>query len=262
MAEIRPKVETLFRDWAAGDVPQKNIGAVENRDRPAIYVVDRPGAQQSVILAGEVAPPRSAADEVAVESMNTIFGGSFTSRINMNLREDKHWSYGAGSFLPDTRAQRPFIAFAPVQTDKTKDSMAEVARELSDYVGARPATEEELAKAKDQLTRTLPGSWETNRRVAGSIAEILRFGLPDDYFSTYPDQVRRLTRSDVAAAARKVLQPDRILWVVIGDRAKIEPGLRELGWGEIGLLDADGRPVAAEAVPAAGAGERPGAAGR
>ena len=174
--------------------------------------------------------------------MNNVVGGNFTSRLNMNLREDKHWSYGAGTFIAGTKAQRPFLAFAPVQTDKTKESLAEMMKEMRDIVGGRPATDPELDKAKDLATRTLPGQWETMRSVGASIGEILRYGLPDDYFTTYPGRVRALKLNDVAAAAKKVVQPDKLVWVVVGDRAKIEDGIKSLGWGDIRLLDADGNP--------------------
>ncbi len=161
----------------------------------------------------------------------------------MNLREDKHWSYGAGTFVAVTKAQRPMLAFAPVQTDKTKDSLVEIMKEMTDIVGPRPATGAELDKAKDLATRTLPGQWETTGAVGASIGEILRYGLPDDYFTTYPDKVRALKLEDVTAAAKKVVRPEKLVWVVVGDRAKTEPEIRSLNWGEIRYLDADGNPV-------------------
>ncbi len=243
MAEIRPKIEALFKDWAKGTAPKKNIQTVEAKDRKAVYIIDKPGALQSVVLAGLPAPARTPADEVAIEAMNNIVGGDFTARLNMNLREDKHWSYGAGTFIAGTKAQRPLLAYAPVQTDKTKDSLVEIMKEMSDIVGPRPATGPELDKAKDLATRTLPGQWETMGAVGASIGEILRYGLPDDYFTTYPDKVRALKLDDVTAAAKKVVRPEKLTWVVVGDRAKIEPEIRSLGWGEIRYLDADGNLV-------------------
>src|ERR1051326_7614083 len=120
--EILPRLEKLFDGWKPGEVPSKNISPVEQQRKSAVYLIDRPDSLQSVILAGHVAPPRSNPDEIAIETMNTILGGTFTSRVNMNLREDKHWSYGAFTLLWPARGQRPFIAYAPVQTDKTKES--------------------------------------------------------------------------------------------------------------------------------------------
>ena len=140
--------------------------------------------------------------------MNNVLGGMFISRVNMNLREDKHWSYGAGTFFFDARGQRPFIAYAPVQTDKTKESLQELAKELKGIRGEKPVTADELQTAKNGLVLTLSGRWETARAVAGSLGEIVRFGFPDDYYASYPGKVRATTLADVAAAA-SVIQPDR-----------------------------------------------------
>jgi zinc protease len=192
------------------------------------------------VLAGLVAPPRNAKDEIAIEAMNNVLGGDFTARLNMNLREDKHWSYGAGSFLPNAAAQRPYLAYAPVETDKTKESVAEILKEMREIPGSRPASEAELERAKDLATRTLPGQWETIRSVASSMDEILRYRLPDDYFTTYPDKVRALGVGDLATAAKTMIAADNLVWVVVGDRAKIAEGLGSLGLGTIQELDADG----------------------
>jgi len=243
LKDIAPRLEKLFAGWKPGAVPVKNIGQVEHAQKPIIYLIDRPGSLQSVILAGNVAPPKNDPAEIAMETMNTILGGAFTSRLNLNLREDKHWCYGAGSFIPAARGQRPFVAYAPVQTDKTRESMVEIARELHGILGKTPITTDELTKAQQSQTLELPGRWETIGAVAGSIGEIVRFGLPDDYFTTYPEKVHALSVEDLDKAAQKVVHADQSVWVVIGDRAKIEPGIRELGWGEIHLLDADGNPV-------------------
>jgi zinc protease len=175
--------------------------------------------------------------------MNALLGGNFTSRINMNLREDKHWSYGAGSFVFDARGQRPFIAYAPVQTDKTRESVAELAKELKGIMGTRPVTADELAKAEASLTLTLPGSWETIGALGSSIANIVRFGLDDRYYDTYAAKIRALKIGDMVPAARLAIQPDKLVWVIVGDRAKIEAGVRELGLGEIRFIDADGKTV-------------------
>jgi zinc protease len=241
--EITPKLEKLFAAWKPGDVPSKNLAAVEQQKKSAVYLIDRPGSIQSVILAGHVGLPKSNPDEIAIETMNVVLGGAFTSRVNMNLREAKHWAYGAGTVVLPARGQGPFIAYAPVQTDKTKESMIELDKELHGILGQRPVTEEELSKAQKNETLTLPGSWETIDAVSSSIGEIVSFGLPDDYFTTFPDKVRALTLDDLTKAAQKIVHPDQLVWVVVGDRAKVEPGLRNLGWGDIHSLDADGDPV-------------------
>jgi zinc protease len=243
LAEMTPRLEKLFGSWKPGSVPTKNIGAVEQKKKTAVYIVNRPGSIQSIIFAGHVGPPRSNPDEIAIETMNNILGGTFTSRVNMNLREAQHWAYYAATFLKPAKGQRPFIAYAPVQTDKTKESMVELDKELRGILGARPITQDELATAQKNQTLKLPGSWETDEAVVRSIGDITRFGLPDDYFTTYAGKVRALELNDLTRAANLAVHPDQIVWVVVGDRSKIEPAIRELGWGEIQFLDADGNPA-------------------
>ncbi len=243
LAEIQPKLEALFGGWKGGDVPTKNLADVPLQPKQVVYLIDRPGSVQSMVIAGHVAPPKANPDEIAIEALNRILGGSFTSRINMNIREDKHWSYGAGSQVVPARGQRPFVVYAPVQSDKTKETLAEISKELRGPLGPRPVMADELEKAQDGLTLSLPGRWETGAAVGRSIGEILRYGLPDDYFATYTKKVRALTAAGESATARKLLHPDSVVWVVVGDRSKIEGPIRELGLGEIKLLDADGNPL-------------------
>jgi zinc protease len=240
MAEMKPKLERLFRKWEPGTTPTKNVSAVSLRDAQHVYLIDRPGSEQSIIIAGNIAPAVSDGNELAVETMNEIIGGSFTSRVNMNLREDKAWAYGAMTLLLDTKAQRPFIAYAPVQTDKTMESMAEIRRELIEYLGDNPATLEEINKVKSNNTLSLPGRWETASAVLRDIGEIVTFDLPDDYWDTYADSVRNVSGEQIATAADAVIKPDNLIWVVVGDREKIESRVRELELGEITLLDQDG----------------------
>lgn len=244
MAKLAPQLEQVFGDWRPAEVPTKNIAAVAHQATSAVYLVDRPGSQQSLIMAGHVAPPKSNPAEPAVEAMNTVLGGSFSSRINMNLREDKHWSYGARTRLIDARGPRPFTLIAPVQTDRTKESMQEIYVELTGIRTDRPVTAEELAKAKDLRTLTLPGRWETNRAITADIVSMVRYGLEFDHYDVYVDQIRSLETSDLAAAARDIIRPDRLVWIVVGDRAVIEEGIRELELGELHYIDPDGIPLA------------------
>lgn len=240
LESVAPMLEKHLRDWESADVPAKNVAIVEHKTAPQVYLIDRPGSAQSILFAAHVAPPKADPRDIAIGSMNDILGGEFTARINMNLREDKGWAYGAWSLLFDARGQRPFLVYAPVQTDKTAESMAEIHGELTGITGDMPPTEAELAKVKDSGTLTLPGRWETAGSVAGSIAQMVRFGLPDDYWATYPDAVRGLTLADVTETARDVVRPGQLVWVVVGDRATIEEPIRALGYGDIQLLDADG----------------------
>jgi zinc protease len=243
LGELTPKLEKLLDGWKQGGIPAKNIGTVDYQPKPVVYLLDRPGAIQSVILAGEIAPPRNNPDEIGIETMNNILGGNFGARINMNLREDKHWSYGASSRLLAARGQRPFYVNAPVQTDKTKEALVEIDKELRGILGAKPPTAAELAKVQANETLSLPGSRETMTEVANSIETLVEYGLPDDYYDTYASRVRALQVSDIEAIAKRVVRPDNLVWVVVGDRAKIEAGIRELNLGELKLLDADGKPM-------------------
>jgi zinc protease len=238
--EILPKLEKLFDSWKPGTVPVKNISEVSHKEKSVVYILDRPGSLQSLIFAGHIAPPSNTPDDIAIEMMNTIFGGAFTSRINMNLREDKHWSYGASSFLMGARGQRPFIVYASVQTDKIKESMMEIKKELEQIVSTNPPTEEELNKNKQNEILALPGSWETMRAVLGSIVTMIKYNLPEDYFKTYPEKLKSLTLDDVRRATNNVIKPDKLVWVVVGDRSKIESGIKELNLGEIYFVDGDG----------------------
>jgi zinc protease len=211
--------------------------------QPRVYLIDKPGALQSVILAGQVAPPKSDPRDISIGTFNDILGGEFGARINMNLREDKHWSYGAQSVLLENRGPSGFVTFAPVQTDKTKESLMEIDKELRSIVDGKPVTQAELDKAKVNATLKQPGEFETMARVTGSIGDIVRFGLADDYFQTYPDKVRALDLAGVEDTAKSVLHPDKMIWIVVGDRSKIEAGVKGLNYGEFQVIDADGKAV-------------------
>ena len=239
MHEVKPKLEKLFAGWKSGDFPKKNIKEVAYGDKNIIYIMDRPGSQSSIIFGGEPAPPYSDKDNVSIELMNDILGGMFTSRINMNLREDKHWSYGSGSVIPSARGQRPYLFYGIVQTDKTKESIAEMMKEISQFIGDKPAEDSEVQQVKEQNSLSLPGSWETNGRVAGSLINMVSYGLSDDYFDTYAGKINSLTTNDIINASKKVIKPNGIIWVVIGDKSKIEAGVKELGY-EVKYIDGDG----------------------
>ena len=242
-AELMPLLTGQFGDWHAGTVPTKNIGQVAHRGETTVYLLDRQDSEQSVILAGHLAPPPDNEADFALGAMNQVLGGDFTARVNMNLREDKGWSYGARTQLIDAQGQRPFIALAPVQTDKTGAAMTELHRELTEIRGERPPTADEIAKVKDERTLSLPGRWETAGAVLGSIAEIVRFRLADDFWDHYANRIRGLNEAEIRQAAVDIIRPDALVWVVVGDRAKIEAEVRALEFGEVILLDADGNPL-------------------
>jgi zinc protease len=241
--EVKPKLEKLFAGWKAGKLPEKNIKSVSLAPKPVVYLIDKPGALQSVIIAGNVAPPQSNPAEIAMEIMNDGLGGNFGSRLNMNLREDKHWSYGVRTLLFGARGQRPYFLVAPVQTDKTKESMTEINKEFRGILGDKPLTQDELVKLQANSTLSLPGSRETIEALGQSISDLVHYGLPDNYYETYAGKVMALKTSDVESAAKIVVHPDNFTWVVIGDREKIEAGIKELNIGEIKVLSPDGKPL-------------------
>ncbi|HSR16206.1 MAG TPA: pitrilysin family protein [Gemmatimonadales bacterium] len=236
LAELKPKLERVFASWQPGEVPAKTIATVSPRQAAEIFILDRPGAEQTFILGGQLIPPKSYDKDIALQAFNDAFGGAFGSRLNMNLREDKHWSYGAGTFPFDARGQRPWLVFSPVQTDKTAESLQEIVRELRDVAGTRPIGSAELQEAKDRQTRTLAGRWETGGAVLGSMEEIVTYGLPADYYATFAGRVNALSVDQVKAVVADVLRPDAQVYVLVGDRAKIEDKVKALGIGPVRLL--------------------------
>jgi zinc protease len=242
LADVQPTLEKVFASWKSGEIPKKNISDVAQR-KTQVYIMDKPDSPQSVIFAGFVTLPLNNPDEIAIQALNTLLGGAFTSRINMNLRENKHWSYGSRSMVVAAKAQRPFFVFAPIQSDKTKESMIEINKELHEILTDRPPSEDEVTKVKNNLSLRLPGQWETNNNVLNSVQNIVQFKLPEDYYDKYAQAVRALTIPEVSTAAQKLLHPDNIIWVIVGDKAKIESGIRELNYGEVKYLDGDGKVI-------------------
>ncbi len=242
---ILPLLEKHFGAWKApaASRPAKSIPAAAKPSASRVFLVDKPDAVQSKILVGQVMAPSTAPDRLEMDTMNAVLGGTFTSRINMNLREDKHWSYGARSSLPDALGNRPWLLSAPVQTDKTAESMLEIQREISEFVGAKPATPEEVAKIRNKDVRALSGQYETNAQVGGAIAEMITFGWPDDYVRTLKTRLEAQTDDGVRAAAKASFDPDRLTWIVVGDLKTIEQPVRALGLGEVRVLDADGNVI-------------------
>jgi len=243
MAEIQPKLERLFASWKPGDVPKKEVPPVNQPEKNVVYLVDRPGSGQSVIFGAQLAPPRNDPDAIPLELVNDIFGGTFSSRINMNLREDKHWSYGVGSFMANAAAQRPYLSVSPVQTDKTKESLAELVKEYAGVAGSKPISADELKDAQNNDTLALPGQFETVQQLAGAYTSILEYNLPEDYYNTFTQKALALTPENANVIAKRFIQPDHLIWVVVGDMSKTESGIRELNLGEVRKIDADGNPV-------------------
>jgi zinc protease len=243
LADITPLLEKAFGGWKAGEVPKKNVAQVAPPDKPVVYLMDKPGALQSVIYGVQLAPPRNAPDALPLQVVNNIFGGVFSSRINMNLREDKHWSYGVRSSLPAAVGQRLYLSSSPVQTDKTREALQELVKEYGGIAGARPITAEELANAQTNETLNLPGSFETAGQLAGAYSAILQYKLPENYYNTFTQTVLSMTPEQANALAARTIVPGQLTWMVVGDLSKVEAGVRGLNLGEVRKIDADGNPV-------------------
>lgn len=247
--ELVAKLEKRFGTWAKGDVQKKVIPEVKtNNSANKIYLIDRPESQQSVIIAGYLAQPYGSVDEAALEQTNNILGGDFTSRINMNLREDKHWSYGSRSMIQNTRGQRPFMVFAQVQTDKTKESVQEVIKEVNSFVTDKPMTQAEFDKTKQNTMLGMAGQWETNAAVNFDARSIVKYGLADDYWKKYSGRVQALTLPDAQNVAKSIIKPANLGWFMASDAAKTLPELEKLGI-EIIQIDASGKVVPKKAKP-------------
>ncbi len=240
LSELLPKLEKLFSPWKPAPIPEMNIATIKKPEKSMICIMDKKDAEQSIVFAAQIAPPKNWEHDITLDVLNTILGGAFTSRINMNIREEKHWSYGARTALLGARNQRPYFAYAPVQIDKTKETMIEIRKEWTEIMTSRPVTDDELDKVKNNLILQLPGRWETNDAILSSIAHIVTYALPDNFYDTYTTTIRSLTPQTITAVAKEVLTPENLIWVIVGDRNKIEAGIRELNYGEIHFIDAEG----------------------
>jgi len=240
-----PLLEKHFGDWKGEGAPQTNpaLPVVAAPKKPRVYLIDQPGAVQATLYAGQLVPSTKDEGAIRFDIANSVLGGEFSSRLNMNLRETKRWAYGSYSSVTGAMGQRPWIAFAPVQIDKTADALKEMHREISEYAtGKSPAKPEEVAKIQATEIRGLPGSFETASAVLGTISGIVRYGRPDDYVLQRKAQIEGLTVAQIREAAA-TLNPKAMTWVVVGDLKEIEKKIRDLDLGEVFVVDADGKPV-------------------
>ncbi len=237
-----PKLEKAFADWKAAGVPAQATPSAANFNKPGIYIIDKPGAAQSVVTIGHVGVARDNPDYFPLSVMNSILGGQFSARVNMNLREEKGYTYGARTGWNFRRGAGPFSASADVQTAVTKESVMEFMKELNGIRGAIPVTQQELDYNKQSLIRRYPGQFETNGAVAGQLANLVTYGLSDSYFNEFIGKVQAVTLADVNRVANTYLKPDRMAILIVGDKNVIEPRLKEIeGLGRnIRYLDADG----------------------
>lgn len=246
MAEIVPLLEKYLGDWRGqGEKPAAaNLPTVALPAKPRIFLIDQPASVQANIFAGHVVPSSFDGKAIDLEVANGVFGGTFTSRLNMNLRENKRWSYGARSGTQSARGQRPWIASAGVQIDKTAESLAEMVREINEYAsGKTPATADEVAKIQRSFTLRLPGSLETTAALTGSVADIVRYNRADDYVLQRSARLKAITVDQVQNAASTTFKPESLVWLVVGDLSKIRAKIEALNLGPITVLDNDGNVV-------------------
>ena len=242
--EVIAKAETYLGDWSADGLATNGsvdvaAGPVENT---TIFLADKPGAAQSVIRAGHLTVERLHPDYFALILLNHAFGGQFAGRLNMNLRQDKGYSYGYMSTVDWLAHASAFLAGGAVQTAVTKEAVAETLKEFADIKGARPVTGEEFETARDGILRALPAQFETQGQVLQQLGRMAVFGLPDDYFSHIADGVRAVDLDDIHRVATERIDDAHLKILVVGDREVVEPGLRELGL-PIVFVDYDGRPL-------------------
>ncbi|HEX3102316.1 MAG TPA: pitrilysin family protein, partial [Pyrinomonadaceae bacterium] len=238
-ADIKGRLEKAFANWKPGNAVATSTVEEKMAGKPAIYLVDIPGASQSSVTIGQVGIDRNNPDYYAVQVMNSILGGGGTARLFMNLREDKGYTYGAYSRFTFRRGAGPFSASGEIQTISTKEAVQEFLKELNGIRGARPITAAELEVNKQSFIGRFPAGFETVGGISNQLANLVTYGLPDSYFSDYIAKISAVTIDDVNRVANKYIDPSKMAIVIVGDKKVVEPGLKELGWPMV-YLDVDG----------------------
>jgi predicted Zn-dependent peptidase len=234
MGEAHSKLEELFGDWQRGEIPIASWPEAEQVQARRVYLVDKPEAAQSEIRIGRIGVPRLTEDYYAITVMNTILGGSFASRLNQNLREEHGYTYGAYSYFDYRPMPGPFQAGAAVQTAVTDASLAEFMKELNGIL--EPVSDDELTRAKNFVALRFPSRFQTVAGIAGQLAQLELYDLPDGYFNEYVERVLAVTKDDVQRVAREYIDPENMAIILVGDRATIEEGVRALDLGPIDFM--------------------------
>ncbi len=231
LAEVKKQLDATLGQWQAPAAakPVKNFDIAIPAPKPRILLFDRPKSPQSVILAGKVLSAKGGDELEVLRSANDIFGGNFLSRFNTNLRETKGWSYGVRSRISGDQDRLTWVASAPVQADRTGDSIKELQSDLKSFLGDKGVTKEELERTINGNVRELPGSFETSGDVLVGLRQIVKFGRPDNYYETLPATYEAMTAAEIDAAGRKALSTDDLVYVVVGDAAVVKPQLDGLG---------------------------------
>ncbi|MFQ6028212.1 MAG: M16 family metallopeptidase, partial [Dehalococcoidia bacterium] len=245
LEEVLQQAEAAFGNWntrVPEHAAETAAGPGTELDPTTIYLVDKPGAAQSVIRAGHTTVPRQHEDYFGMTLLNFTFGGQFSARLNQNLRQDKGYSYGFHSSISWFREPSLMVAGGSVQTAVTRESVQETLNEFRDIHSARPVTDEEIAAAKAGMLLGYPAGFERSGQVLGHLVQLLIHGLPDDYFQTVTQKIEAVSLQDVQSAGSERVRPDQLKVLVVGDRQEVEPGLRELGLPLV-ILDSNGKPA-------------------
>ncbi|MFD1787749.1 M16 family metallopeptidase [Sphingomonas floccifaciens] len=231
LAEIKPLLEAKLGSWRAPTTPKgtKTFSAPAAAGAERILLIDKPQSPQSMIIAGQVTPVKGTSDPLALNTANDVFGGMASSRIITDLRETKGWAYYAGTAIQGVKERMPFFLIAPVQADKTGDSIKAARGDLTGWLGAQGTTPQEATNAIVNSVRSLPGSFETGGALMGALIRMEQYGRPDDYYVKLPARYRALTPAALDQAARAAIDPSKLTWVVVGDAAKVKPQLDTLG---------------------------------
>ncbi|HUP46885.1 MAG TPA: pitrilysin family protein [Thermoanaerobaculia bacterium] len=249
LPEITPHLERAFGRWRVAASPQKKNMATPQRQLPKVYLIDDPGAAQTVIVGAHISEAGGRPDDAAITAVVRGLGGMVTSRLNRNLRVEKQWSYNSWAALLPSRGERTFLVFAPVRTDKTKESLMEIRRELAAITGEKPIAGDEFRSIMRNEILSLPGRFATMSAVENALVETIVHGYPADHFARYAERLRTLSEADLAAAAKTYIRPDDMIWIIRGDGKTLEASIREAGVGDVQRVDTAGQPVH-EARPA------------
>jgi predicted Zn-dependent peptidase len=239
--QIENKIKSLFGGWQRGVQTQFTFGNAPKANATTVYLIDKPGAAQSSFRIGSIGVPRSTKDYFALNVMNTILGGSFTSRLNQNLRETHGYTYGARSRFDMRQSAGPFTASAEIVAAKTDSSLVEFMKELNAIRDTVPTVE--LSKAKRYLQLGMPGDFETTQQIANQLVPVVLYNLPLNYYNDYIANIEAVTQADVQRVARQYIDPASLAIVIVGDRKNIEAGLKAINAGPISIRDFFGQPV-------------------
>jgi len=237
LAEVKSKIEKAFSGWKSGSAVNQEIATPQSPRSTHIYIVDKPKAAQSAIAIGHLGLKRSDPDFTPTEVLVNALGGGSYGRLYRNIREDKGYTYGAYSFVPARKGVAPFASYAEVQTEVTDKAVTEFVKEIRDIGGSRPLSQAEVLASRDNLVKSFPQEFVTMGGIAGKLNTLYLQGLPLDEWSSYPGRVGSVSGDVVTRMAQTHFHPDALLIVIVGDREKIEPGLRQLGIGEVSVVD-------------------------